>query len=503
MVVTRREALRTGGGLALASWLAPGCVAPPSAERFLWGVASGDPTTSAVLLWTRLAVERPEEVEVRVYRDPGETEAVASELGLADPERDGCVKIDLEGLEPGTTYYYRFHAGSASSALGRTRTLPEGGLARARLAVGSCTNFGFGFFHSCRRIAERADLTAFVHLGDTIYEYADGEYGALRHLDPPGELLTLSDYRRRYAHYRGDPDLREVLRQHPFLVVWDDHEFANNARRDGADEHDPTLDGPWSARVAAARRAFFEWQPIRDETRVHRALVLGDLARLLLLDTRMDGRDAQPTTEGERTSPARRVMSEAQEAWLLDALARRDVVHTVLGNQVVLSRFLALGNVDAWDGYAAQQGRVLDAIASASSLVVVTTGDTHSSLAFDLAGLGYDPVEQRGSTGVEWGAPALASPHFTGEESRATERALLESTPHLRWTEQEAKGYVLLDLDRARARAEWWFVEDATRPDGGAERLAKVFEARAPDRASREVATEPSPPIAGAPALAP
>lgn len=502
MTLTRREALRTGGGLAVASWLAPGCVAPPPAERFLWGVASGDPTTSGVLLWTRLAVERPEEVEVRVYRDPSEGSLVVRELGLADPERDGCVKIDVEGLEPGTPYYYRFHAGSAASALGRTRTLPEAGLARARLALGSCTNFGFAFFHACRRIAERADLTAFVHLGDSIYEYADGEYGALRHLDPPGELLTLSDYRRRYALYRSDPDLREVLRQHPFLVVWDDHEFANNASRDGADAHDPALEGPWSARVAAARRAFFEWQPVRDEARVHRSLALGDLARLLLLDTRMDDRDPRPADEAERQRPDRRILGAAQEDWLLRALTQADVAYTVLGSQVVLAPVPVLANLDAWDGFAAQQARVLAAIASAPRPVVVASGDQHASFAFDLPGPGYDAGSQEGAIGAEWAAPALASPPLY-EDPREAERVLLEGTPHLRWTEQSSQGYVLLDLDRTRARAEWWLVEDATRADGGAERLAKAFETRAADRASREVAAEPSPPIADAPALAP
>jgi alkaline phosphatase D len=501
--VTRRQALRTGA-VAAVSWLAPGCADPaiPPTEGFAWGVASGDPTARSVILWTRLPVEVPTEVRVEVFRDPAATERVVEQLALADPERDGCVKVDLEGLEPGTTYYYRFSALGAESELGRTRTLPEGSLGRARLAFVSCANFAFGFFHPYARLARRADLTAVVHLGDSIYEYADGVYGALRRLDPPWETRTLTDYRRRYALYRGDPDVRAVLRQHPFLPVWDDHEIANNANRVGAPAHDPTIDGPWEARVAAARRAFFEWNPVRDETSVRRVLELADLARLVLLDTRLDGRDPPPIDAADWQHPDRRIMSAAQEASLAAALARDDVRHTVIANQVVLSRVPVLANADAWDGYPAQQARVLAAIAAAPSVVSVVTGDQHASYAFDLAGPGYDPVTQEGSFGAEWCTPAVASPPLAPDPTEA-ERVLLEGTPHLRWTEQSSAGYVLLDLDADRARAEWWLVEDPTRLDGSAEHLARAFEQRVEDRASREVDPVACPAIDPAPPLAP
>lgn len=490
--------------MAAASWLAPGCADPtaPTAEGFAWGVASGDPTTRSVILWTRLEVEIPTEVRIEVFRDPGATDRVVDTFALADPERDGCVKLDLEGLDPDTTYYYRFSALGTQSELGRTRTLPEGRVERVRLAFVSCANFAFGHFHPYARLASRADLSAVVHLGDSIYEYADGVYGGLRPLDPPWETVTLSDYRRRYAHYRTDPDVRAVLRQHPFLPVWDDHEIANNANRIGAPAHDPLVHGPWEARVAAARRAFFEWNPVRDEEGVHRVLALSDLARLVLLDTRLDGRDPPPVDAADWQRPDRRIMGSSQEASLLEAIARDDVVHTVLASQVFLSRVPVLANLDAWDGYPAQQARVLAAIEAAPALVSVMTGDQHASYAFDLAGVGYDPVTRAGSIGVEWCMPAVASPPLA-PDPREAERVLLEGTPHLRWTEQSSAGYVLLDLDRERARAEWWFIEDATRVDGGAERLARVFEQRADDRASREVEPVPEAPIRPAPPLAP
>ncbi len=499
----RRDALRAGG-LTAASLLVPACAPPaPVPDRFAWGVASGDPTATSVLLWSRLVVFEPEEIEVDVFRDAAASDLVRTELGLADPERDGCIKVDVEGLAPGSTYYFRFRAAGSTSVLGRARTLPVGSLPRARLAVVTCSNFAFGHFHALRRIAERADLFAIVHLGDSIYEYADGVYGSLRPLDPPHELLTLDDYRRRYARYRTDPDLREALRQHALLVVWDDHEFANNAHVSGSLTHDWTTQGPWMDRVAAARRAFFEWMPVRDETRVHRSLALGDLARLVLLDTRMEGRDQPPIDEADWVRSDRRLVSEAQERWLTTELSRDDVFHTVVGNQVVLAPFPAQNNLDSWDGFPAQRARVLEAIAGAPSLPVVVTGDTHASLAFDLPGASYDASTQTGSLGVEWGAPALASPHLTGAEARAMEAALLAGTPHLRFTEQEAKGYLLLDLDHVRARGEWWHVADVSRADGGSETLVRALEARPERRASEPATMEPTSPIADAPALAP
>ena len=504
MRVGRREILRRGTALAAAALL-PACApAPPTPSgRFAWGVASGDPTARSVIVWTRLAVSAPEELELEVFEDPDASVPLARELAVAEPERDGCVKVDVEGLAPGRAYYYRFRATDGLSPLGRTRTLPEGPLAHLRLGVVTCSNFAFGHFHGYLRLAARNDLGLVVHLGDTIYEYADGAYGELRPLDPPHEIVTLDDYRRRYARYRLDPDLQEMTRQHALLPIWDDHEFANNAHRAGSLTHDPSTQGSWEARVLAARQAFFEWMPTRDEQRVHRAISFGDLARLVLLDTRMDGRDPPAIDDADLVRDTRRLVSAEQERWLLDELSEATARWTLIGNQVVLSRFPALGNLDAWDGFPSQQARLLSEIERASRPVVVLTGDTHSSLAFDLPGAGYDARTQSPSIGVEWGTPALASPHVTGDESRAREAALLGATPYLRWTEQEAKGYLLLDVTPERARAEWWFVEDATRPDGDAERLARAFETTPSDRASREASLEPSPPAADAPARAP
>lgn len=500
----RRQILRASGAVALSAAL-PACEPTPMptpSDRFAWGVASGDPTTRSVILWTRVAVREAEELEVEVFADVTLRERVVHELALAEPERDGCVKVDVEGLTPGQTYYYRFRFGEEVSALGRTRTLPEGSTEQLRLAVLTCSNYASGYFHAYRRVAERADLFAIVHLGDTIYEYADGEYGALRPLDPPHTAVTLADYRRRHACSRRDADAQEALRQHPFLVIWDDHEFANNAHREGAQAHDPLFDGDWGARVQAARRAFFEWMPVRDEVHLERALVFGDLARLVLLDTRMDDRDPPPIDADDWFRTDRRIVSDRQEQWVAQALARDDLHFTVLANQVVFAPFPVQNNVDAWDGYPAQRDRLLAAIARAPSPVIVLTGDTHASLAFDLPGPGYDARTQAGAVGVEWGTSAVSSPTLASDP-REAERVYLAHTPHLRFTEQEHGGWVLLDLTPSRARAEFWLLDDVTRTDGGAEVLARAFEMRSGDRACRDADPAPSALFAEAPPLAP
>ena len=184
--------------------------------------------------------------------------------------------------------------------MGRTRTLPQGGVDAARLAVVSCSNLPYGLFNVYALIAQRTDLDCVLHLGDYIYEHANGTYGdgtALGRVPTPDkEIVTLADYRQRHAQYKGDADLQEAHRQHPFICIWDDHEFTNNAWKDGAENHNPDLgEGDYALRKQAAIRAYFEWMPIREvawrpEQRIYRQFRFGDLADLLMLDTRVHGR---------------------------------------------------------------------------------------------------------------------------------------------------------------------------------------------------------------------
>ncbi len=203
-----------------------------------------------------------------VAADPAMKSIVARGEGPTAAARDYTVKVDVTGLLPSTTYYYRFEIDGARSPTGRTRTLAAGAATRVRLGVVSCSNYPFGYFNAYGALAKRPDLDAIVHLGDYIYEYANGGYGDGLPLgrvpSPDKEIVALADYRQRHAQYKTDPDLQEVHRQHPFIVVWDDHELTNNAWHGGAENHNPAEgEGDWFVRRNAAVQAFFEWMPIQ------------------------------------------------------------------------------------------------------------------------------------------------------------------------------------------------------------------------------------------------
>ena len=257
---SRRDFLATSSlSLGAASLIRLTGVAQSRPEEnavFRHGVASGDPLADRVILWTRVTTGAAEWADVRwtVATDPGMSRIVARGEGRTGVVRDFTVKVDVTGLTPATTYYFRFEAEGARSAIGRTRTLPRGATSHVRLGVVSCSNYPFGYFNAYAALAARTDLDAVIHLGDYIYEYANATYGDGtpygRIAAPNKEMVALADYRERHAQYKADPDAREVHRQHPFIVVWDDHELTNNAWREGAENHNPDQgEGDWFVRT--------------------------------------------------------------------------------------------------------------------------------------------------------------------------------------------------------------------------------------------------------------
>ena len=283
MALDRRDFL-LGSAAAAASlpWLAA-CAGPGWQPRpgnpFHHGVASGDPLADRVVLWTRVSPppDAPESIPVRwsVARDPAMSFEVAHGRSVAGPRRDHTVKVDATGLSPGRSYFYRFSVLDHDSPVGRTRTLPSGSPSSVRLALCSGSNMAFGYFNAYALLARRTDLDAVLHLGDYLYEYANGTYGDGapfgRIPQPDREIVTLADYRTRHAQYKSDPDLQEVHRQHPFIAIWDDHEIAKGAWLSGAQNHQPD-EGAWTARWQNAVRAYLEWMPIRE-------VVMGQSAR--------------------------------------------------------------------------------------------------------------------------------------------------------------------------------------------------------------------------------
>ena len=492
MALTRRQflwsaaaaaALRTPASGELWSAALQAQAAPESATGlFRHGVASGDPLTDQIILWTRLtpADEPVGSVEVRwrIASDERLSQVVAQGIVRTASERDFTVKVDAGGLQPGRPYYYAFEAGGTRSPVGHTRTLPAN-TERVRLASVCCSNYPSGFFNVYRCVANRADLDAVVHLGDYIYEFENGRYGdgsgLLRIPEPRKEAVTLSDYRIRYATYRSDPDLQEAHRVHPFIAVWDDHELTNDAWSGGAVNHNPEQgEGDWATRRAAAYKAYLEWMPIREapggDLHLYRSFRFGNLANLIMLDTR-GLRDQQVgSTDVEALADQRRsILGAPQEAWLFDQLRtsqRAGSAWRLLGQQVMFSRLGQPGRgallPDTWEGYPITRDRVIDLLTRERVRdVAVLSGDVHSSWAFDVPRNPWNGYSRdgQGSIAIELVAPAISSPPlFTSPEMRDRSVLLRALLPHLKFHEGESRGYVVLDITPTLLRSEWYFV---------------------------------------------
>ncbi len=489
-----------------------------STGSFTHGVASGDPLPDAVILWTRF-VGGDGRIAWEIAEDDAFTSVAQRGEAQANAASDYCVKVDARGLAPGRTYYYRFLSGSGPSLTGRTRTAPE---AAETLTVGlvSCANYGFGYFHAYAHLAQRDDVELVLHTGDYIYEYGLDEYPSTedtiagRAFDPDHEIVTLADYYERYRQYHTDADLLALRQAKPISAVWDDHEFTNDATRTGAQNHQQN-EGSYADRVAAAAKAYFDWMPIRrpDENapRVYRSLDWGDLARILLIDTRYIGRDRQldyrralglrllsdgsgtvsAVEEFRRTelnNPARTLLGAEQEAWFANALAQskqRGHVWQVVAQQIAMGeqlvgagaadllpdnvhgntrRFVTVGerlgrmrmpwNLDAWDGYPAARARFLEACVAHGSNVAVLGGDSHNTWLNNLSAQDGGRL-----AAVEFAGASVTSPGLEKVLSNGTpgarEAMMKSANPHLAWCDVTNRGYGVLRFTRTACESEW------------------------------------------------
>ncbi|QKT14350.1 alkaline phosphatase D family protein [Rhodococcus sp. W8901] len=518
----RGSAVLAGAGLtvAAAGRAAAGVPAsgPAGPAGFVHGVASGDPLPDGVIIWTRVtpsAAAQPgsgvgETVSVtwEVATDSGFGAVVRSGTVTADPRSDHTVKVDVAGLRPGTTYFYRFTAAGQVSPVGRTRTAPatDADLDRLRFGVVSCSNWEAGYFASYRLLAERDDLDAILHLGDYIYEYGRGEYGArngsVRLHDPAHEIVSLADYRIRHAQYKTDPDLMALHAKVPFIATWDDHESADNAYDGGAENHDPATEGDWGARKAASTQAYFEWMPVRTngtDAALYRRFRFGALAELSMLDLRTY-RDEQASSGAgwrQTDSPDRTITGRAQMDWLTGGIVTSPTRWKLVGNPVMIApcafppldthttaavtEMIGLPdagipfNTDQWDGYTADRRRLFDAItANNVRNTVFLTGDIHTSWACDL------PVDAAnypaaGTVGTEFVVPSVTSPNIDDSlqvpprtATVPVEEAFKAFNRHVRYVELDSHGYGVFEVNKAGAQMDWFYVNDPTDPRGTA-----------------------------------
>lgn len=508
----RRNFLRTLLGGALAPLV--GCESQPLAVAklsFKHGVASGDPLADRVILWTRVSGASDGDVLVRwqIAADRSMRQVLDEGEFRTGADRDYTVKVDAKGLPAGHNFYYQFYAGEAQSPIGRTRTLPTGSLQSAAFAVVSCSNYPYGYFHVYREIALRDNLDAVVHLGDYIYEYGLGEYATDkaeqlgRTPQPTGRLVTLDDYRQRHAQYKTDLDSQAMHASHPLIAIWDDHELANDAWKGGAQNHREE-DGSWEERRDAAVQAWLEWMPVRvshdaESTRIFRHYHYGDLASLIMLDTRLYGRDLQPdagpdvsaeSVGAALTDPERRLLGQQQERWLQRTLETGgDTVWQIIGQQVMvtpllspdleplldlereslsprerLETFIAQSKdnppmlLDTWNGYPEAREDFLKTLADGAANPVVLSGDLHTSLAGDLV-----PRDQDAPVAVEFMTTSVTSPGFKEYLPERAPNVFRDATvaqnPTLKYMETTRRGWILLRLSRSECVGEWHLVD--------------------------------------------
>ncbi|HVQ08009.1 MAG TPA: alkaline phosphatase D family protein [Allosphingosinicella sp.] len=510
-----RRLLLKAGTLGLGALAVPGAAQVFGQRGFTHDVASGEPHQHSVMLWTRYVpgAGQSGRLSWQVSASADFARIAADGVVTAEEEHDHCVKPVATGLAPGRWYFYRFRdAAGAWSPVGRTRTLPAGRVARFTIGLFSCANLGFGWFNAYGHAAARRDIDLVVHVGDYLYEYQRGRYPAAtevapgRIVEPASEIIRLADYRLRFAAYRADPDLRRLHRLFPMIAMWDDHESANDAWENGAQNHQQATEGDWADRKAASVRAYREWMPVSDDP--WEDYEIGDLATLFRPETRLIARSRsgylreilnnQPDRaaalaafrDGPWQDPARTLMGPRQEAWLADGLRRsvgRRAKWQVIAQQVIMGTLAAppeagawLGpdatngfrafvanavdagraglpfNHDTWDGYPQARRRLLRSALDADANLVILSGDSHNAWAFDLDLDGH-------AAGIEIAGTSVTSPgnesDFPAVAPAEMVRATIARNPQLKWANLHQRGYATLALTPGRATAEWLFLD--------------------------------------------
>ncbi|HHI4953971.1 TPA: alkaline phosphatase D family protein [Vibrio parahaemolyticus] len=531
MSLSRRDFMKVVSSTAVATGLI-GCGSDDNesvAVSFEHGVASGDPTQTQVIIWTRVTTAASYvDVSWQVASDMEFSNVVQSGVFTTDTGRDFTVKVDVQNLNANSQYYYRFMVGEMMSEVGQTQTLPEDGVEKASMAVVSCANYPAGYFHVYREILNQHEQSPFdvvLHLGDYIYEYGAGGYAsedaaALGREPSKGtECITLDDYRKRYAQYRQDADLQALHAKLPMIAVWDDHELANDTWKNGAENHQDD-EGSFIDRRAAAAAAWTEWLPVRENTfsnmLIYRQFSFGNLVNLMMLDTRLVGRDkpldyfslSAPTMEAigglvaQSRNADRELLGTEQLAWLMNEFNTHDAKWNVLGQQVLMSRMelpssvmtamfqlftsteekktealLAVNtaitgyladpsadpislpyNLDAWDGYYVEREKVYQLAKASSGNFVCLAGDTHNAWASELKDVSNNPI------GVEFATSSVSSPGL--EEYLALDPvaiAQMEYTlPHLvselQWADIKQRGFMRVTFTADAAQSTWYLV---------------------------------------------
>jgi alkaline phosphatase D len=520
MLVTDRRSLILGASFGLGALVvAPGrgLAQLLAAKGFTHSVASGEPGSDSMLLWTRYVPATGDGIvrlDAEVALDPDFTKVTSGGSVRTGIYRDWTAKITVDGLKPGTVYWYRFVAPDGSrSPVGRTKTLPADDAARFGLAVFSCSNMPVGWFNAYGHAARRSDLDLWMHVGDYFYEYGNASYKDKiipgRAVEPDHEILAIADYRLRYACYRADGDLQRLHQMAPMVAFWDDHESANDSWEGGAQNHQPKTEGDWNPRRAAAMQVYREWMPVSDEP--WKSYPIGTLATLYRTESRLLARTKQADIAAAYSAPdpdaalkafrdgvwqdsSATMLGSTQESWLAHSLkagARSTVwqlvgMGTILGRTVmpadavdwlrpdasdkVVGRFkndiraARIGLpmwMDRWDGYPAARSRLLKSAQEADADLVMLSGDSHNAWAYSL-------VEGGQRAGVEFAGHSVTSGGLEGSfraDPKIVARGFVAANPEMLWADTSQRGYMMIDITPQRVTGEWLFMRTIQSPN--------------------------------------
>ena len=447
---------------------------------FYHGVASGDPTQNSVVIWSKLTLDKTipnASINWELASDSTFKTNLQKGKFVTNNDFDFTIKITVAKLKANTKYYYRFKYKNTYSLVGKTKTLPDN-LDAYKIAFASCSNYEWGYFTNYRFIAEDKSIDLVVHLGDYIYEYAVGKYGdtSIGRINVPNkEIISISDYRTRYSLYRLDKDLMKLHQLKPIITTWDDHEIANNAYVDGAQNHQKT-EGDWYQRKGNATKAYYEWMPInkKAEKHLYRAFSIGNLINLVMLDTRIDGRTVQVDNQSAVNflDTNRTILGKEQYAWLTKQLDNK-AVWNIIGNQVPLGPMFQPDSIkgalymDGWDGYPYEREKFIHFLEKAKvKNAVIVTGDYHSSFAIesDLKGT----KETTDNVAIEFVVTSITSANDDEYDSpkavQAYKDLYLKNNPHIKYCNNKDHGYLVLNVSKDDLVAEFIYATTVKKP---------------------------------------
>lgn len=395
-------------------------------KGFPQSVASGDPTPTGAMLWTRVdpsletgLTNKEFSSEVIYWLENEAANDASLEDGINQgkfimfeiskkedfsevemrgfspiwKDHDHVVRVDLDGeLASSQTYYYRFITKSGLvSKTARFKTLPAEGADVQSASIGyvSCQDYTNGYFNALGYMADE-EMDFFLHLGDYIYESVGGAayQGNIdgRQIKLPSgqsKAFTIGDYRKLYQTYRSDKDLQKLHEKHAMIGIWDDHEFANDTYYPAVAPDDNPDSDP--ARRLVANQVWFEYIPARvpynpngtfeDSVKIYRTITFGNLASIIMTDERLY-RSAHPCGQGTLDRylaggceninlSSRTMLGKTQKEWFLNELKNAKGTWKIWGNEVQVTQLKALGrylNLDAWDGYAYERQQIAQTV---------------------------------------------------------------------------------------------------------------------------------------------